>query len=339
MIKFISKNNTSNNIKNIVCLMILVVFSFFACKTESGSSKSRSIGAPGEVLLVIDKSLQNTEVKEIIAHFSSAEFPCVPQFETVFKLITIAPNDFEGHFKAYRNIIVVKQLKSKSSSVNYKRDKWASSQQLVEIEFKSEASFAQVFNENRDQIFDFLYYGDIRTMSKANEIGADAGLKNFIQDKYNIEMTLPQGFRLVQDTLSFSWFRFDRLETIQSIIIHEFDMDSVHSLASNDLIALRNYVAEKYVPGPNENSYMTTESRLPIICNQLTNDVLDAIEVRGLWKVEGFFMGGPFVNYFIKDKENNKLIMIEGFVYAPKKQNKSYFVRQVESILQSVKLS
>ena len=65
---------------------------------------------------------------------------------------------------------------------------------------------------------------------------------------------------------------------------------------------------------------------------------LDVIELRGLWKVEGYFMGGPFVNYFIRNHQANTLLMVQGFVHAPKKQNKAFYVRQVESILQSVKI-
>ncbi len=46
-------------------------------------------------------------------------------------------------------------------------------------------------------------------------------------------------------------------------------------------------------------------------------------------------MGGPFVDYFCADVENNKLIMIEGYVFAPTHPDKGILVREVEAVLKS----
>ncbi|WP_027473720.1 DUF4837 family protein [Saccharicrinis fermentans] len=94
--------------------LILILFYFAsACQPHGGSIKSRSIGAPGELLVVMDTQLQHSQVKKMIADFANEEFPCIPQPEATFKLSNIKPNDFEGHFKAYRNIIIIRQKKSK----------------------------------------------------------------------------------------------------------------------------------------------------------------------------------------------------------------------------------
>ena len=322
-----------------VVLLIAQVMFFAGCKTQSSSNKIRSIGAPGELLVVMDPSLNTTLVKSAVVDFATQEFPCIPQPEPTFRLTTISPKNFERHFKSYRNILILKHNLLNKELIDYKTDVWASNQQIVEVKFSGVESFAKLFGENRDQIFNHLYYGDIKTMTNANKKGADAATKRYVSEKYHIDITIPQGYRLVKDTLGFTWFRADKLETIQSVIFHEFDLDSVGSLNVNDLVTLRNYVTQKYVPGPNSDSYMITEERLPVQTRKILNNELDIIEIRGLWKVEGYFMGGPFVNYFIKDEHHNKLIMVEGFVYAPKKQNKAFYVRQMESILQSLRLS
>ena len=41
-------------------------------------------------------------------------------------------------------------------------------------------------------------------------------------------------------------------------------------------------------------------------------------ESRGLWEVENDYMGGPFVCHTYLDKEQKNVIVMEGFVYAPK---------------------
>ena len=325
-----------NRSKYIIVVLFLAC-TFYTCRTKPSSFKSRSIGAPGELLIVIDHSLQSSEIKETLNNFAGEEFPCIPQPEATFKVTSITPHDFEGHFKAYRNIIILQQNFHLPAQLRYSSDIWASNQQVAEIRFSNEASFNQLFEENKSQLHDFLYYGDISTMSKANAKGADAATRKFIHDKYNLDMTLPQGFRLVKDTLGFCWFRHDRLETMQSIAINTFSLDSIPSLAIDDLVSLQDLVGSAYVPGPSENTFMTTESRMPVQFKRIFKNDLDIIELRGLWKVQGYFMGGPFVNFFIIDEKSNQLILIEGFVHAPTKQNKAYYVRQIESILYSVK--
>jgi hypothetical protein len=50
-------------------------------------------------------------------------------------------------------------------------------------------------------------------------------------------------------------------------------------------------------------------------------------QLRGLWKLENGFMGGPFIS----------LSTVDGFVYAPGAKKRE-FLRQVETILYSLKL-
>jgi hypothetical protein len=51
----------------------------------------------------------------------------------------------------------------------------------------------------------------------------------------------------------------------------------------------------------------------------------------------GQTMGGPYVNYMIEDKKNNRIIVLEGFVYAPRLEKRNYLFA-LEAILKSVKL-
>ena len=58
-------------------------------------------------------------------------------------------------------------------------------------------------------------------------------------------------------------------------------------------------------------------------------------EMRGLWTVEGDFMGGPFVSWTFIDEPRNRLATVFGFVYAPKVDKRNH-IRRVESILHTV---
>ncbi|MGQ1787564.1 MULTISPECIES: DUF4837 family protein [unclassified Saccharicrinis] len=326
------------SLRNFNVVFVALFFYISGCQTSGDSIKSRSVGAPGELLVVMDKGLQKTEVKRVIAAFANQEFPCVPQAEPTFKVSSITPNDFEGHFKAYRNIIIVQQKALDKPKILFRRSVWARHQQVVEIEIPNIASFSKVFKDHQSQIFDFLYYGDIKTMKLANFKGADTATRRYIHDKHGVKMVLPKGYRLVKDTADFSWFRFDRLETSMHIVLKSFELENISSISDKDLVHLRDSVGRVFIPGPSELTCMQTEKTIPVVSKRMVVNGLNVIEVRGLWKVEGFFMGGPFVDYFIIDDANGRLLMIDGFVHAPQKQNKAYYVRLIESILQSVKI-
>ena len=49
------------------------------------------------------------------------------------------------------------------------------------------------------------------------------------------------------------------------------------------------------------------------------------------------FMAGPFLNYTVIDKKNNRLIVFEGFTYAPS-VSKRAFVFELEAIAKSMKI-
>jgi hypothetical protein len=60
--------------------------------------------------------------------------------------------------------------------------------------------------------------------------------------------------------------------------------------------------------------------------------------IRGLWRVENNFMGGPFISLSTYDEVNNRIITIEGEVFAPKFDKREY-LRELEAIIFSLKLA
>ena len=63
-----------------------------------------------------------------------------------------------------------------------------------------------------------------------------------------------------------------------------------------------------------------------------------AYETKGTWEVKGAFMGGPFVNFAIKDEERDRYLILEGFTYAPSVEKRDLQF-ELESILRSAKLT
>jgi len=58
---------------------------------------------------------------------------------------------------------------------------------------------------------------------------------------------------------------------------------------------------------------------------------LYAKELRGLWQMEGAFMGGPYLSYSLVDEKNNRVITIDSYVYSPKFDKREY-LREMEAL-------
>ena len=53
--------------------------------------------------------------------------------------------------------------------------------------------------------------------------------------------------------------------------------------------------------------------------------------MRGLWRMQGDMMGGPFVSHTRLDEKNHRVVVAEGFVYAN-------FMRRIEAALFTLRL-
>ena len=66
-------------------------------------------------------------------------------------------------------------------------------------------------------------------------------------------------------------------------------------------------------------------------------DKNNVFETKGIWEVKNDFMGGPFVNYLLKDEKSNQWIVVEGFAFAPS-VSKREFMFELNSILSTISI-
>ena len=57
---------------------------------------------------------------------------------------------------------------------------------------------------------------------------------------------------------------------------------------------------------------MITEKYFSPYLGTTTIDGKKAFESRGIWEVHNDYMAGPFINYIIDDKKNNRQLVLEG---------------------------
>jgi hypothetical protein len=56
---------------------------------------------------------------------------------------------------------------------------------------------------------------------------------------------------------------------------------------------------------------------------------------RGMWRMENYFMAGPFVLYSFYNDQEKKVLAVEGFVLHPTKEKRK-FIRELEAMISTV---
>ena len=121
----------------------------------------------------------------------------------------------------------------------------------------------------------------------------------------------------------------------QGILVYDYPYVDDSTFTRKFLLAKRDSVLKKYMPGPSEGSYMTTEYFYEPEYKEINLDGDYAVEIRGLFKMENAFMGGPFVSITRYDRVRGRIVTAEGFVFAPKFDKREY-LREVEAVVKSL---
>ena len=99
---------------------------------------------------------------------------------------------------------------------------------------------------------------------------------------------------------------------------------------------MRDYIGSLYIHGTEQHSKMITEQAYSPYFFNTKLDGRITYETKGTWEMKNDFMSGPFINYCIIDYKNRRILVLEGFCYAPSKKKRDLMF-ELESIIKSVK--
>jgi hypothetical protein len=151
-------------------------------------------------------------------------------------------------------------------------------------------------------------------------------------------MAVPRNMVRCKKAENFMWISNNAGNMNRNIVLYSYPYTEADAFTRAKLLQKRDSVMKLHIPGPVENSYMTTEYRFepPIWEETAMANKQYAIRIQGMWRVEGEYMGGPFVSISCLDQKNQRIITAEAFIYAPN-QYKRNAMRQLEAALYTIK--
>lgn len=242
------------------------------------------------------------------------------------------------------------------STLLEKDNVWASPQRLIFLPFTNIDSLFSYLREYHTKIyqrFDQMEKNRIFGLLYPN--GGMTNLTKKFQKEYNFTLKIPISYRIAKDLndpakdsslkkqglTSFTWLRNETSKTSNDILIYIQPYKGTWQLTEDSIVKLRNRAGKAFVPAGVPGSYLSTETDTQYVKPQfhkISLNGLPAVEYRGLWETEGDFKGGPFVNFTIPDSMHNRVITIDGFIYAPGTP-KLPFMKRIEVILSTFHLT
>jgi hypothetical protein len=257
----------------------------------------------------------------------------LPQQEPLFDLKQIPPEIFTGFARASRSVLWV----GLNDEVNVRIDKnsYAQPQTVAVFSAPTKTALVESIVSQSAQVIKTLRAQERE--ERLRRIKKSTFDKHGLSKKFGISITMPSAYKIFKEDENTSWFQREIQKGHINILVYALSYDELIVRQKNlkKVIAQHDSIGKAFIPGRLPNSYLMTEKAYEPYLYSTFFGGKPALEVRGTWEVQGDFMAGPFLQYIINDKANNRNLILEGFVFAPSAAKRDY-VFEVETILRSL---
>jgi hypothetical protein len=311
-------------------------YSLLLAGCHSGPMMSRATGAPYEIVVMMRDKEWEGAAGEAVRNDLESDVPGLPQSEAAFRIMRTNPDKASDLLTYVRNIVIV-NIDDKmytAAAMSYENDRWANDQVVLTVHAPDEQSLVAFLNTRRNEICRFFTKAE---MNRATEyLATDFSLKarDTLRQHLNVLLNVPADMKFMRCAEDFFWASNNAKTGRIDMMVYTFPYTDANTFTGEYLIAKRDSVLKINLPGAFPNSYMATATAdySPATVRGKYCGVL-----RGLWEMVGDMMGGPFVCHARLDEANNRVVVAEGFVYAPE-TNKRNYIRKAEAALYTLRL-
>ena len=343
--------------------LVLVVFIIFSCQTKYKNTGLHVTGKVGEILVVCDQAIWNSEIKahldSQLTQFIMPYFPDV----TTFELIHRKTQNFDGAIRRHRNILFLEidsERKEKFGLIQSRKDVWANRQLVIDLKAKDYNQLLELCKEGMQAVhtqFDIADWKRILLNFQVQnnrpvqvKINKNFGINLALPDASTIVSSRPNFYRIVLPTASRP-IEFvgsgtqDIGSVLTGILIYQYDFIDSSQFLLDNLLKARDTMLRYNVPHETEGLYMGTQYNKFVFPESTAtfnyNKSVKGIEVRGMFQFTGkdvHSTGGAFWAFHFLHPKSKKLICISGYVDAPSTTSWTQSLREIQAIWKSVEI-
>ena len=345
-------------------IIVLLVSSCENIGTFGGDYRPAASGQEGFITVVVDSSLWEQEVGDVLRDSLGKAIITLPGIEPTFELVPmqLSSQQVLERTQERKNILVVGAIGDTSSIesryVNSffgdslrqiilggepvlveRKDYWRRRQMVFFLAAATPGELVTSILESADHML--TRFNEItrqRTHVEMFDIGRQRDLEQTLMDRHQFAVHGQHDYVIAIDTSQFVWLRRTLSDTWRSLFVHYIDNADPRMLTPEWMLEQRDQLTQRYIQGT-AGGWVEVDRRRPMEAAEINFKDRYAIELRGLWHMVGrengrqvlFGMGGPFLTYAFYEEETRRLYLIDGMVFAPA-YPKREFLRQLEVI-------
>ena len=314
-------------------LLLLVTTICISCMGDGKKVLTSSSGRINDVKVVVPKEYWESTVGDALRDVLAVPVDGLPQDEPLFTLSQIEPAVFTGFLKKSRNYVQIE--KSDTLDVRIDRNVNAAPQTAITVSGSTENQIADLIRERGAEIIAAIREQELS--EKQGRIMKSLKKDDSLERNMGVSLRFPTAYRYASEDPDFFWMRKDLKSGDMNITVYEVPLKTIDKDTNTirNIVRMRDSIGGQNIP-VDDGRFITERAYTPFLF-ETEIDGHFAYETKGTWEVDGRFMAGPFLNYAVRDEENNRYVILEGFIFSPSVEKRDN-VFEIEAILRSARL-
>lgn len=308
-------------------------------KNKKSLLKPNASGLPYEMLVVMDDEQWERPLGRAVFNVLDSDVPGLPQSERSFRITRVEPSGMKSNmFRIMRNIIKVDIQKNKYTQPKFKfaRNVYSYPQMILTLQAPDEASLTKYIEENAQSIINFFTRAEMNREINNLREKHNPEVSRLAKEILDVDVWVPWELNKFKKGKDFLWAATNNGKKDMNIVLYSYPYTDENTFTLEYFLDKRDSVMKVNIPGGPKGSYMSTQ-RDYVYVEDATVHGKYAQVARGLWRVQGDRMGGPFVSHSRVDEVNGRVVVAEAFIYAPESMKRD-LIRRMEAALYTLQL-
>ena len=295
-------------------------------------------GLPYEMLVVMDDAQWDRPLGRAVFNVLDTDVPGLPQSERSFRISRVAPDGFNSNmFKIMRNVIRVDiQDIYTQPKFKFARNVYSYPQMIMTLQAPDEESLTEYINNNRQSIIDFFTKAEMNREIENLRDRHNPDVSRLAEEILDVDIWVPWELNKFKKGKDFLWASTNVGKKDMNLVLYSYPYTDKNTFTLDYFLQKRDSVMKANIPGGPKGSYMTTNHDYVYVEDGTVRGKYAQI-ARGLWRVQGDRMGGPFVSHSRVDEANGRVVVAEAFIYAPESLKRD-LLRRMEAALYTLQL-
>lgn len=344
--------------KKIFLLLSAVIGIMSSCSKEASEAlMPESTGAAYDLYIVLTEDLKpaygenslgnkvqinQTPLYDSLHAVFMYPMECTPNGDEYFNVCTILEEHFQRSIRTLGNVVLLNIAPDNAETpvIKMERDKYARGQVVVKMYGRDQQSIADYIMQMQESLRNVFVKAEINRAMKKLEKDNAIQQEDRLMKMQNVSMHIPFAIKksgVGAKDKNFFWVTDDYMDRQSHLVVYSVPYTDANIFTLEGAVAVRDSVMKANIEG-GTNAFMTTNKKIVLPEYKALNIGGKYVgELRGMWRMENGLMAGPFVSHLRLDEVNKRVVIAEGFVYAPN-DGKRRLIRNLEAAIYTLQL-